>query len=164
MSVYLVDANFFIQAHRAIYPLDVAPSFWNKVKELARNGNIISIDKVKDEIYKNEDELKAWCEVNLPNDFFKNSTIAISEYGAIAAWASSKSHHYKPAALAEFLNESEADAWLVAFSKLEDIPLITYEKSEPNSKKKIKIPDVCIEFGVSYFSTIDMFRQLGQSF
>jgi hypothetical protein len=31
MSIYLVDSNFFIQAHRATYPLDIATGFWNKV-------------------------------------------------------------------------------------------------------------------------------------
>lgn len=62
------------------------------------------------------------------------------------------------------LQVAEADAWLVAFALSQGIPLITYEKSEPNSKKKIKIPDVCIQFGVSYHSTIDMFRLLGESF
>ncbi len=58
MNVFLVDANFFIQAHRAIYPLDVATSFWKKVKYIADNGTIISLDKVKNEIYRNEDDLK----------------------------------------------------------------------------------------------------------
>lgn len=57
MSTFVVDTNFFIQAHRAIYPLDVATSFWAKVKELAVNRSIISIDKVKDEIYQNEEGL-----------------------------------------------------------------------------------------------------------
>ena len=47
MSVYVVDSNFFIQAHRAHYPLDVAVSFWAKVKQLAYEGKIISIDNVK---------------------------------------------------------------------------------------------------------------------
>jgi hypothetical protein len=164
MSVYLVDANFFIQAHRAIYPLDVALSFWNKVKELAQNGNIISIDKVKDEIYQNEDDLKKWCEANLPDNFFHDSSITLSEYSTIAVWANSMSHHYKPSALQEFLDAAEADAWLIAFSLNQGVPLITYEKSEPNSKKKVKIPDVCIQFGVSYHSTIEMFRLLGESF
>ena len=65
MSKYIVDSNFFIQAHRSIYPLDVVQSFWVKVNELSRNGTIVSIDKVKKEIYDNsshEDELKIWCE------------------------------------------------------------------------------------------------------
>lgn len=164
MSIYVVDANFFIQAHRAIYPIDVATSFWVKVKELADNGNIISIDKVKDEIYQNEDDLKEWCIGNLQNNFFHSSNTVITEYSEIANWANSMSHHYKSTALAEFLDVGEADAWLVAFSMNQGIPIITYEKSEPNSKKKIKIPDVCNQFGVVYLSTIDMFRQLGQSF
>ncbi len=164
MSTFLVDSNFFIQAHRAIYPLDVAPSFWKKIKELAGNGNIISIDKVKNEIYQNEDDLKAWCEINLPDSFFNDSSVVFEEYGAIAIWANSMSAHYKPSALAEFLDVNEADAWLVAYAKYMGIPLITYEKSEPYSKKKIKIPDVCIRFEVSFYSTIDMFRLLGQSF
>jgi hypothetical protein len=51
MSVYIVDTNFFIQAHRANYPLDIAVTFWERVKVLAVSGQIISIDKVKHEIY-----------------------------------------------------------------------------------------------------------------
>lgn len=164
MSTFIVDTNFFIQAHRAVYPLDVVPSFWNKVKELAENGNIISIDKVRNEIYHNEDDLKDWCQANLPDQFFHDSSIALNEYGAIATWAYSMSHHYKPSALAEFLDANEADAWLIAFALNDERPLITHEKSDPNSKKKIKIPDVCIQFGVRYYSTIEMFRQLRESF
>ena len=61
MSNFIVDTNFFIQAHRENYPLDVAPSFWNKVKALALREKLISIDKVRKEIYDYEDELKKWC-------------------------------------------------------------------------------------------------------
>lgn len=75
MSVYVVDSNFFIQAHRANYPLDVALSFWAKVRQLAHEGKIISIDKVKDELYNKNDELEAWCKANLPDDFFKDSCL-----------------------------------------------------------------------------------------
>jgi len=41
MAVYVVDSNFFIDAHRANYPLDIAFSFWKKIKELATAGTII---------------------------------------------------------------------------------------------------------------------------
>jgi hypothetical protein len=70
MSVYVVDSNFFIEAHRASYPLDVALSFWAKVRQLANEGKIISIDKVKKELYDKNDALEAWCKANLPDDFF----------------------------------------------------------------------------------------------
>ncbi len=71
MGLYVIDSNFFIQAHRESYPLDIAFSFWNKVKHLADEGKITSIDKVKNEIYDKNDALEAWCKANLPQDFFK---------------------------------------------------------------------------------------------
>lgn len=49
---YVVDTNFFIQAHRTAYPLDVFPGFWKKIRDLANARKIISIDKVKKEILR----------------------------------------------------------------------------------------------------------------
>jgi predicted nucleic acid-binding protein len=80
MTVYVVDTNFFIQAHRSYYPLDVVPTFWRRVRDLAEEGKIVSIDKVKDEIYGNKDALRDWCKSNLPHNFFCNSEDVIAEY------------------------------------------------------------------------------------
>ena len=66
--LFIIDTNVFIQAHRTTYPLDIVPGFWEKIIDLANRDKIISIDKVKNEIYKNDDELKAWCKVNLPEN------------------------------------------------------------------------------------------------
>jgi len=38
------------------------------------------------------------------------------------------------------------------------------KKSDPMRKNKIKMPDVCIDHGVYYVSTLDMFRSLGVTF
>ena len=102
MKIYVVDSNFFIQAHRATYPLDVATSFWSKVRHLAEAGTIISIDKVKKELFDKNDDLEEWCVNNLPADFFKDSSSALQEYGRISSWATSKSDHYLPNAINEF--------------------------------------------------------------
>ena len=67
MSVFVIDSNFLIQANRVSYPLDVAYSFWQKVKQLANEGKIISIDKVRDEIYNHNDDLESWCKENFPD-------------------------------------------------------------------------------------------------
>ena len=58
---FVLDSNFFIQAHRMHYPLDIFPSFWVKIKELAEKGILISLDKVRDELYLNNDNLTIWC-------------------------------------------------------------------------------------------------------
>ena len=161
---FIVDSNFFIQAHRANYPLDIAITFWKKVKELADNGSIISIDKVKNEIYQNDDELKSWCVENLPIDFFKDSSEVIEDYTQVVNWAVSKSEHYIQRAMEEFLDADEADAWIIAYALKNDIIITTHEKSQPDSKKKIKIPEPCNALGVAFVDTIEMLRRLNIQF
>ncbi len=167
MAIYIIDSNFFIQAHRDTYPLDVAFSFWNKVKQLAVEGKIISIDKVKSEIYDNhEDALKTWCIDNLPPGFFKDSSQVMYAYAQVSAWAISRNTHYLPNAINEFLDADEADAFLVAYALAdkENRIIVTHETSAPNKKNKIKIPEACNALNIRYIKTIDMFRQLGESF
>lgn len=166
MNVFVVDSNFFIQAHRVSYPLDIAFSFWNKVKLLAEEGKIISIDKVKNEIYDKNDALEEWCKRNLPVDFFKDSSIVMTEYSAVSAWAVSKSDHFMPNALNEFLSADEADAFIVAyaFSDPSNRVVVTHETSEPNRKNKVKIPDACKALNVQFVDTMNMFRQLRETF
>lgn len=161
MNPYLLDSNFFIQAHRANYPFDVVPSFWNKIKELAHQNQLISIDKVKEEIFRNDDDLTNWCTNNLSENFFKDSTTAISEYQSLVNWANSKNDHFQQRAIDEFLDNDAADAGIIAYAMNQNIPLLTHEKSEPERKNRIKIPDVCIDHGVNYFTTVEMLRNLG---
>ncbi len=104
MAVYLVDSNFFIQAHRATYPMDVVPGFWTTVKRLADTGDIISIDKVKKEIYSQNDALTKWCKANLSDTFYHKTESVMGEYRKVSNWANSKSSHYLPNAINEFLS------------------------------------------------------------
>lgn len=96
MEVFVVDSNFFIQAHRLWYPLDIAFSFWAKVKQLADEGKIISIDKVKNELYNKNDDLENWCRNNLPHDFFKDTSDIMSSYAKVVVWANSRRSHFHP--------------------------------------------------------------------
>lgn len=166
MPLYVLDTNVFIQAHRSNYPLDVATSFWNTIKQLAADGHIISIDKVKDEMDRNEDELTAWVDANLPEEFFKNTNdqSIVDEYGLMAPWAESRSDHYQRGAIDEFLAFERADAWLVAYCKSTGDTLITQEVSNPRQKNKIPIPEPCNYYGIRYLNMIEMFRELGETF
>jgi hypothetical protein len=168
MPIFVVDSNFFINAHRDTYPLDVAPSFWLKVQELASDGKIISIDKVKSEIFDNhEDELKEWCEAHLGDDFFYDSTSVLSTtYPNVIQWADSRSPRYLQRALDEFLDADQADAFLIAFALSDPsrYTITTLEISAPTGVNRVKIPDVCNGLGLNSCNTISMFRQLGESF
>ena len=52
---YLFDTNIFVESKKNL-PMDIWPTFWGKMIELIRSGNIHSIDKVKEEIDKGGDE------------------------------------------------------------------------------------------------------------
>lgn len=165
MAVYVVDTNFFIQAHRFYYPLDVVPSFWEKVKDLAHRRKIVSIDKVKREIYCNNDGLTDWCKENLPDTFFADSTAVIEHYAKVSAWANSKKQ-YTSGALSNFLSTDAADAWIVAYGLAlpNERTIVTYEKSAPDARKRIKIPEPCNDLGLAFVDTISMLRALKESF
>lgn len=167
MTRYLLDTNFFIQAHRSYYPLDVVESFWERIRGLADDGRIISIDKVKKEIYdksSHEDELKLWCDENLEENFFKSTDVALPHYIKIVQWVNSMRHQYNDNAIEEFLQADLADPWLVAYAIKEDLVIVTYEKSAPDAKKKVKIPEVCNHFGIKFVDTIQMMRDLNSKF
>lgn len=158
---YLLDTNFFIEAHRTTFPFDVVPSFWEQVAKLARDGAVWSIDKVYAEMEHHEDQLKSWIRSELPASFFQPSDGVLGEYSRVANWAASRSGHYSDAALATFLDADEADAWLVAHAMQRQCPLLTHEVSQPEMKRAIKLPEPCRHFGLRFLNTIQMFRELG---
>jgi Domain of unknown function (DUF4411) len=167
MSLYILDSNFFIQAHRAYYPIDVVQSFWTKVESLSSQNVIASIDKVKKEIFDNsshEDELKVWCQAKIANGFFIDTSSVLNNYIQIVNWVNSMNNHYTPRAIQEFLTADLADPWLIAYAMSNNTTIVTYEKSEPNRKNRIKIPEVCNQFNVRYINTIDMMRELNEKF
>jgi hypothetical protein len=88
MSKFVLDANCFIQAHRQIYPIDVASSFWKKLKDLADREIIVSIDKVRGELFENEDELTKWIETHLDDSFFEDTEVnsVLSQYQQVVTW------------------------------------------------------------------------------
>ncbi len=160
---YLLDSGFFIQAHRFHYPMDVWPSFWSKVKELAEQGHIISIDKVYAELHHVEDDLSNWCETNLPVDFFKSTEEILLQYSQVISWASAPGTQYTTAAIAIFSEAHRADAWLVSYAMVHGTTIVTQEVSSPASKKSIKLPDVCGRFTINHVNTLGLLRGLGVS-
>ncbi len=136
------------------------------MKQLADQGRIISIDKVKNEIYDKNDALEAWCKANLHDHFFKESNEIMAAYEKVISWAISRSSHYMPNALNEFLDADEADAYIVAYTLSDFVNrvVVTQERSDPKRKNKVKIPEACNALNVEFVNTMDMFRKLGETF
>ena len=67
-SVYVLDANVFIEAKNRYYAFDLMPSihrFWEILVRYASDGRIRSIDRVEKELQKEKDELSEWARKDL---------------------------------------------------------------------------------------------------
>jgi hypothetical protein len=164
---YLIDTNIFVTPHRTFAPIDVALSLWNKVNYYANNGIICSIDKVKEELYANDDELKQWLISNTPSDFFIGFTDSdsLNQLQKIALWASSH-NRYSSKAKKKFMNFDKADVYLAAFASAhpDEYTVVSFEHTNNFGVSEIKLPDVCSEFNAKCIPLEQMFRELHDTY
>jgi hypothetical protein len=157
---YILDTNIFIEAKRRYYAFDLCPGFWDSLLYHNSIGNLESIDHVKGELSEGDD-LDTWKKQ--ASGFFAptDSPSTLTAYREIIQWA--QSHiNFTDSAKSEFADD--ADAWVIAYAKANNVTVVTHEISAPDSRKKIKIPDVCKHFNVKYTNTFEMLRKLGVVF
>ena len=157
--LFVPDSNVFITAKNDYYAFDLAPAFWDHLIRLAGNGRILSIDFVKDELERGNDDLAQWAKNDFSDGFISTAEDDVQEsYREIMAWVQSQDQ-FSDAAKAEFARV--ADGWLIAYAKSKGCIVVTLEALDPKIKKKVPIPNVCQAFGVQFVRTFDMLRRLG---
>ena len=160
-SVYVLDANVFIEAARRYYAFDLNTRFWDILREQATNGVIESIDRVKDELDK-EDELAEWASSSFIHAFYStDQEDVINAYAEIMTWVQGQSQ-FNDAAKADFARG--ADGWLVAYAVAKGRIVVTHEVAAPDAKSRVPIPNVCEPFQVRFVNTFVMLRELRARF
>jgi len=163
---YLIDANVFITASRQFYSFEFGDKFWNFLVQEAQSDKIASIDKVLDEINKGDDELKSWANEKFSKYFLSTKTEQVLEqYVKLVRWAEMQTN-YKRNAKDTFMEEANADTWLIAYAMTDpkQYKLVTFETLNFNIKRKIPIPNVCQHFQISYCDLFQMLRDLDFKF
>lgn len=163
ISVYVLDSSVFIEASRRYYAFDLAPKFWESLIELAKNGKIQSIDRVKKpELERGKDQLAIWADKNFSHAFAStNNNTIVESFSEIMSWVYMQSQ-FMESAKADFANG--ADGWLIAYAKVNNCVVVTQEVLAPDSRKKVPIPNVCKQFNVTFKDTFEMLRDFGVRF
>ncbi|MFN0281107.1 MAG: DUF4411 family protein [Kineosporiaceae bacterium] len=157
--MFLLDANAFMEANRLYYAFDIAPGFWTWLGGSTLAGQVGSIDAIRDEITAGTGDLVTWAGA-LPSSFWVDDTDdVVAAMGALAGWASDPTRGYRQEAVDEFM--ASADLKLIAHAMAIGGTVVTREQPAPDSKKKIKIPDVCNAFQVQWTGPFDAYRALG---
>lgn len=159
--MYLFDSDAFIGASRLYYSFDLAPGFWEWLGSSQVRERVGSIEAVRDEITAGTGPLVDWAN-GLPGDFWLPHTADSLGCGsALSEWVMHPDRNYTQAARDEYLGK--ADYHLVAQAKAGKHTVVTMEKSEPSAKRKVKIPDACLAFGVPCIQPFEVYRKLGMS-
>lgn len=58
---YLLDTNTLIQAKNEYYAFDLCPGFWDWLDEKNGAGTIFSVQAVKEELARGDDQLAQWA-------------------------------------------------------------------------------------------------------
>lgn len=157
--MYLLDANAFIEASRLYYAADIAPGFWSWLAGPALHGSVGSIQAIRDELTAGTGELVTWASERPATFWLADSAEAAAAMVAVSVWATDVDRRYRQEAIDDFLDS--ADFKLTAHAMAIGATLVTREQPAPDSRRVIKIPDVCNAFGVAWTDPFSAYRALG---
>ncbi len=156
---YLLDANVFIQAKNLHYGFDICPGFWDWLIQANAQGKVYSIEKVGDELEAGNDDLAAWARARGNAFFLRPDMQVVQAFGQVSRWVNEAG--YDPAAINTFLQV--ADYYLIAHALAHNFIVVTHEVPA-NTRKKVKIPNVCIGLGIKHMTPYEMLRREGAKF
>ena len=157
-SLFVLDTNVFIEAHRRYYAQDLCPGFWECLTHYCNEGQTLSIDRVRDEILISSDQLSEWVN-QAPDDLFLSSAepLVVNAFIEMMDWVQGNGQ-FQPEAKVEFA--SVADGWLAAYARVYNAVVVTQEVFNPDVRKRVPLPNVCRQFGVDCRDTFEMLREL----
>lgn len=158
---YIVDSDVLITAKNTYYAFDICPGFWDSLLAGYRRGTLFSIDRVRQEVLMGQpqEDLVQWVKNDVPSEFFLSTADQKvgDAFSQVMLWVQQQPQYYD-SARAGFA--TKADGWLVAYAMTHGVTVATNELASPDSKKEVKLGDVCNAFDVRYENTFSMLRHL----
>lgn len=162
MSLSLLDANVFIEAKNSYYQFRSFPGIWDWLDKEQALGHHASVEPIYDELERGRDELADWVkDRDNPGWFLPVSDVPTqTTFVRIAEWV--VAGPFKDQGKEEFL--SGADPWLIAKALTMGGMVVTHERFEAESRRRIPIPNVCRAFGVQTINTFELIQRSGVKF
>ena len=160
MAEFWIDTNVLIQARNGPYGFEIAPAFWTSLDELSNRGQIRCSSLVYDELVAGvQDDLAMWIRDRRRTGLVVEPNSAVQV--ALREIADYVKSNFPANRAATFLRG--ADPWGIAHGLVSGGTVVTQETRVPAKSTKVKIPNVCDEFGVRWINTYQMLRELGVS-
>ena len=145
---YCFDTSALLDAWVRWYPIDVFPSFWEKMEQLISDDVLLAPDEIYAELERKEDDLHAWVK-SRKNMFCSLDIATIVEVKKIL-----KDH---PRLVDTQKGRSQADPFVIALARTKGLTVVTGESF--GTAAKPKIPYVCGQLGVPSIGIVQFIRQ-----
>lgn len=157
--MYLLDADVLIQAKNLHYGFDIAPGFWDWILDAHSRRQVYTVEQIKQEIDRGQDELTDWLGRTAPASFVLPYEAADQgPLSRLMSWATG--YGFNPAAVSKF--SGSGDLFLVAKAAARGWTVISHEtQADPNAKVRVKIPNACLEVGVDCIGLFEAMRRGG---
>ena len=156
---YIVDADVFIRAKDDHYGFDFCPAFWDWIVQANGKGQVFSIDEVGKGISSGNDELAEWAAQRTNSFFLQPDQQVTKALDEINDWLSLQD--YEKTGVENFLEDQ--DYQLVGHALARGYTVVTHEKLS-DSKRRIKIPNVCLGVNVPCMNPFEMLRSMQPQF
>lgn len=93
--MYLLDSNAFMEASRLYYAFDLAPGFWAWLGSPDLEGQVASIQAIRDEITAGSGELVEWARARPDHFWLEHTDSVVAAMRDVAAWATDPSRQYR---------------------------------------------------------------------
>ncbi|MDO8235839.1 DUF4411 family protein [Citrobacter werkmanii] len=157
---YLLDANTYIQAKNQYYGMDICPAYWEWLDLQFQQGIIASVDMIGRELKDGNDELAEWAKAR-PDHFISNDDLVTQQIFTEVVQAV-MAGDYNSGNRDNFL--AKADPWIIAKAKCIGAAVVTHESFVTINTKKVKVPNICQQFGVPCLNTFQFLRELNARF
>jgi hypothetical protein len=154
VTLYSFDTSSLINGRRDLLPPGTFPTLWANIEEMIVDGSIRSVDLVRDELSKREDEVYVWAKtqiglfVPLTTDVQASVREVLSAHERILGIGSGR---------------SGADPFVIALARVHSGVVVTEETLSRNLSKP-KIPDVCDAMGVRRLNLLEFVQEQGWVF
>lgn len=157
---FLMDSDSYIRSKREQFAFDIAPGYWEAIVKAHEVRRAESIEQVRKELMRGEDDLSGWVSDHLPKEFFKKVEDQKVQrlFGEISQWVLDHDRYGQPAKQ-KFV--AGADPWLIAYASVNSYTIATCEVAAPESIAFVKLPDVAEQFDVHCVPPFEMLRRIG---
>lgn len=152
--LYCVDSNVLIQSWTSYYSLELCPTYWDIFNDLIDEGRVFATMEVKRELEKNEDNLFRWAQARARLFREADESVQLALIDILRDYSR---------LVDSTRQRSIADPWVIAHAKVANATVVTKEQPS-DSRKRIKIPDVCAQLGVPWIDGFQFCREVGIRF